>query len=112
MEPSDESGEVAVKYLQLFRVEGEDYPSSYRSEVIVHGELQPPFGLSYFCPTCAVLWAKVKIVGQDSAVITRKCEQCGDGTLWIPWDHDFNVSWPRELLQREFNLMLRKEENE
>ena len=83
-----------------------------RGEIFIHGQLQWPRSLAFFCAQCGRFWARMPVENQPWSVLMNPCENCQPwidhpaGSLWIDWDKDYLRALPRSLLLREFALHL------
>ena len=65
-----------------------------------------------FCPDCGVNWAKRWTVDAEGMALDHqywtsksiRCDDCGDGSLWVPGDEAWNRSIPARLLLRELDI--------
>lgn len=101
-----------MKYLQSWEIEGEDWGTQFRGEVIVNGEVQPPQGEAFFCSLCGRVWARASIIGQRWNVRSMLCGKhphrasySPSGSLYLGWDSFYMRAMPRKLLEREFHIM-------
>jgi hypothetical protein len=103
---------VSRQFAQQYWVRGKYLGESARDYELVHGTLQPPESLAYFCPTCGEVWARVVVTGRPFSVWTMTCERHAEqyrsltvpGTLYMSWNKDHNEALPREVLRREVIL--------
>lgn len=102
---------VTHPFQQHFFIEGKHFGTAARSRVWVHGELQAPRSLAYFCPKCAEIWARCPVVGEwsnpDWAVLSMHCKKHNEptwqvsGSLSINWDKEYVDAFPEAVLQWE-----------
>lgn len=88
----------------------------------VHAEYQRPYSHAWFCPDCAVVWARVAVSENPQAnceKFTIEGGQCElhpgpspyhvPGTMLLAWDDEFNqllLSCP-DAVKREFDLHMK-----
>lgn len=83
-----------------------------RHAITVHGDLQAPVGVAFFCPECSVIWACCPVSGEPTYPLLRPCEQHSrtfydhGGSLWLSWDKPFNQALPPAILRRETALAI------
>ena len=99
-----------MSWRQAFIVGGRVLGWADRSRIFVHGELQAPTGVAFFCPECVALWAVCPIQGEPTYPLVRPCERHSrtfydhGGSLWLNWDQSFNSALPPPAISREFDL--------
>ena len=103
-----------MPYLQHFFIEGKHLGTTTRGNVFVHGELQAPTSVAYFCPKCAEIWARGMVEGSPHCEVRSvDCRKHPSrvytvaGSLTSGWDEELNEAFPAEVLrwelERHFN---------
>lgn len=98
-----------MSWLQHFEIERRSFGTSTRRyDPLAQRE---PIGYAYFCPECAQTWALCPIAGKSFQVWSIPCgkheaELRVSGSIWLPWDEEFNNALPEAVVRREFELHL------
>lgn len=97
---------------QLFFLHGELIHEQPARRHHIHAELAYPTGKAFFCPLCSEVWAVSAVETRETYTQHVLCERHEatptrpvPGSLWLPWDRDWNESLPQQLLEREFLLL-------
>lgn len=113
-----------TEFVQHFFIRGNYFGTTTRPLYWVHNEIQnAPFGMAFFCPICAELWAVCPVEGEATQVETQFCEKhkYGDsygrwssgqvwrldipGSLWSSYDDQWNAGLSQQVLKRELLLL-------
>ena len=100
---------------QLFFLHGDLVAEQPAKPFMLHAQRTLPVGRGFFCPICAELWFTALVSGRETYIEHILCERHPPspsrplpGSLWLPWDSNWNAALPQVLLEREF-LLLTKE---
>ena len=91
-------------------IEGKSFGSMLRPDGFRSGEPQPRSGCAFFCPICCRIWAKVQAEGRECYPYSISCAEhprffhMPAGSIWLPWDHEWNSALPRAVLEREVSI--------
>lgn len=97
-----------------FFFRGKYMGEGYRGRIARNNSI--PHNNAFFCPQCSEIWARS--VTEGSNVWQASHMPCPDhgkwsiievpGSVWSPWDDDFNDALPMSMLLREWNLALER----
>lgn len=104
-------------------IEGKHLGTSLIPPHFVHNQRVEAYGLAFFCPICARLWATCPVEGEPTSVISCPCERhaVGDrlgswshgyvdpwqtpGSIFLSYDREWNDCLPKGVLLRELTLL-------
>lgn len=72
-----------------------------------------PRSTAFFCPICGEIWARAVIDGSLWQISYVDCSKCGKlgvvnfpGSVWSPFDDDFNKAIPPALFENELEIAI------
>lgn len=91
----------------VFELEDQEYYSlaSYQHG---DGKIYLPSNYTLVCPICGYQWAKRTILHEQARrfwPLMQPCLPCGHGFMWLPFNENWNRSFPKELLHRELEVL-------
>ena len=117
--------------LRHFFIRGQYICSAPAEPHRVHSELCQPYGRAFFCPLCSEVWALAPVEGQPTHCHHAFCDKHHPedpvigtwnfghiyswdvpGSLWISYENQWNLDLPKEILEREFMLLMGQHNSE
>lgn len=108
-----------MKYKQSFFINGKYYGSFPRRALSRDGIKFVPRSYLFYCEKCGEVYARCPVVDENKQQLIWTsllgiCEKChspsvfhAPGSIWSGWDEDFVEIFSRELLLREFFILLK-----